>query len=301
MQSFYTSLDYQALLEISGEDSEKFLQGQLTCDLAIMPEGGVQLGAVCNNKGRVYASFRVLKTNGCFHLAMQPGMLAITQKNLAKYIPFYKARMQDSGDRFHRAGLAGPLAEEHLKAIVPALPPAGQSLVTPHGLLLNLGGAVPRYELWTEPEDKPVQDYGGLEQAPPEAWMALDVAAGIFLINPDDVELYTPEEINLDLAGFISFDKGCYTGQEIVARMHYRGKAGKRLFLVSMETTQGSNGQHLKDASGKTLGIITNLLHLKDYSLGFSVLKSAADLAQAIWLEDGDMRIPVSISPLSYP
>lgn len=302
MQSFYTSLDYQELLEVSGEDSEKFLQGQLTCDVDKLANGQYGLGALCNNKGRVYASFRLLKLDHEFLMALQPGLLEVTQKNLQKYIPFYKATMSDAGSRFARTGLAGPLALEFLQSRFPALPEANQSLVTNGTRVLNVGGTTPRFEVWADPgQDNLIRDTGTLQQASPEAWQALDIETGIFMTNIQDVELYTPEEANLDLAGFISFDKGCYTGQEIVARMHYRGKAGKRLFKVSVETAQEIPGGRLITTSGDTLGIVTNLLYLNNKAIGFTVLKTAVDLAQPILLENGPSSIPAQVSPLLYP
>lgn len=300
-QSFYTALDNQQLLEVSGQDSEKFLQGQLTCDLEKVADNQVAFGALCNNKGRVYASFRLLRQPDAFFLVLQPGLLEVTQQNLKKYIPFYKASLADAGERFHRYGLAGPAAHDYLAAALPGLPAGGMAAAAGDDLVLNLGGAMPRFELWAASPDSPlVRGLDRLEQAQLADWMALDMQAGIFLTGPDDVELYTPEEANLDLAGFVSFSKGCYTGQEIVARMHYRGKAGKRLFAVAAEKAATLTETALKDTSGKTLGNISNLLYLNDIPHGMVVLKTTTDLAQPFTLAGARGPVPARVTAFAY-
>lgn len=300
MQNFYTSLDYQDLLVVTGEDNEKFLQGQLTCDLDNLSDGQCVLGAACNTKGRVYSSFRVLKHDKAFYLVMQPGLADATTTTLKKYIPFYKAEMADASSRFQRLGLAGEEALEQLGKLTPALPEAGNSLAVDGAILINLGGTIPRFEIWSENGGSTLFTTSEkLQEASRTDWQALDLAEGIFLINQDDIEKYTPEEMNMDLAGFISFDKGCYTGQEIVARMHYRGKAGKRLFVVTLESPSELTENTLVNTSDKALGIITNILYLKDNIVkSFAVLKADINLAEDCYLKNGETTIPVTITPL---
>jgi tRNA-modifying protein YgfZ len=300
MESFFTLLDSQDLLQISGEDSEKFLQGQLTCDLDKLPPWHCQLGAACNTKGRVYSSFRLLRTENAYYLAMQSGIGEITKKSLDKYIPFYKAEMTDASQHYKRFGLAGKQAKQEIEKRVSGLPDIGQAIEVNGDILVNLSGDMPRFEIWLSQEPGPLADVSSeLIQEDISQWQALDLENGIILINKEDTEHYTPEELNMDLADFISWDKGCYTGQEIVARMHYRGKAGKRLYKVVLEHAESVSGTALVNSSGNTLGMVFNILYLKNnFILGLTVLKTSIDPAEAAFLDDESIPLPVSISPL---
>ena len=278
LQNFQISLDHQDLLEVGGKDSEKFLQGQLTCDLARLGEGQYGLGALCNNKGRVYANFRILRHDERFYLVMPQGIGATAKTQLAKYIPFYKAEMTNASSQFQRVGLAGPEARTWLGRQLPDLPAPGTMTSLGNSLLLNLGGEDGRFEYWTPAgQPSPVTSSAIPEANSPASWSALDMQSGLFFIEPEDIEAYTPEELNLDLAGFVSFSKGCYTGQEIVARMHYRGKACKRAFLAQGKAPQGlqqASTITLSDSSAKVLGKPSNLLFIDDLFYFYSVLKT---------------------------
>lgn len=303
MQSFYTSLNTMDLLEVSGEDSRKFLQGQLTCELEEFPAGSIKLGAACNNKGRVYSNFRILHHEGRFLLSMQSGVLPDTLQILQKFIPFYKAQMNNASKQFNRIGLAGLEAENCLTNIFPELPQKNQTAILEDSILINISRHTPRYELWIskgkEGSFNPVFDT--LMSRDDSAWDSLDYDAGIFLITPQESSLYTPEELNLDLAGFISFSKGCYTGQEIVARMHYRGKAGKRLYVVTFSSPQMPVKQSLFDSSNKQLGEVFHLINTEgDCYKGLVVIKTTTELKQNFWLGDEVLPLPAEISQPDY-
>ncbi len=303
MQSFYTSLNAMDLLEVNGEDSRKFLQGQLTCELDEIGVGSISFGAACNNKGRVYSNFRILHQENRFLLSMQPGVLTITMQALQKYIPFYKAEMADASQQFNRIGLAGDDAEELLRGISPALPEKNKSASIEGALLINISDHCPRYELWLKPgQDHPFdQILATLAHKEKTAWDVLDHEAGIIFINPQESSLYTPEELNLDLAGFVSFSKGCYTGQEIVARMHYRGKANKRLHSVILKSPETPSHNMLFNSSQTALGNIINLLNKNDnIYIGFIVTKTSTDLKETFWLGDQKAQIAAEIRPLQY-
>ncbi len=303
MQNFHVPLDSLELLQISGEDSGKFLQGQLTCDLDGFASGSCQLGAACNNKGRVYANFRLLKLGDDFFLSMQPGVLEIAMQTLQKYIPFYKAQMSDASHRFKRFGLAGNQAAELLKNIVPALPEKNCSTNVDGNIFINISDNLPRYELWLD-DSNSADIQARIKTLPRQeksAWDILDLEAGILLIQDSESTLYTPEELNLDLAGFISFNKGCYTGQEIVARMHFRGKANKRLFLASFETDAAAENLTLYDNSGKALGTLFNLQCLNDTRhIGLVILKTNTALTQSFRLGEEETSSSVMLSPFSH-
>ena len=301
MDNFFTNLDSLDVLEVSGEDSEKFLQGQLTCDVAELGQWQWRPGAACNSKGRVYSSFRVVRLPTGFYLVMQPGLLESARATLQKYIPFYrKAVMADGSGKYRRLGLAGDDATRLLGARFGQLPVPGACTPVGIGVLINVSGILPRFELWLEPavDDDLAPLFAALPQATLDAWQVSDMQDGLCLIAPDSAEAHTPEELSMDLAGFISFDKGCYTGQEIVARMHYRGKAKKRLFIISGSHTGATPGPDLLDSEGTPLGTVFNLHFADDqHFYCWAVLNVDKAPTQGALSLDGESTIPVRISP----
>jgi len=299
MHDFYTNLNTLELLEISGEDSEKFLQGQLTCDLQPLEEDCWLFGAACNNKGRTYTSFRLLKNKGRFIMLLQPGMTGITENTLRKYIPFYKAGMASISSQYQRTGYVGKNSEMFLAEQLGTLPVPGRASPINNGLVLNLSQSIPRFEVWLASGSKlPIPPPEHIPYAAVEFWQQSELQDGFCLIRPEFVESYTPEELNMDLAGFISFNKGCYTGQEIVARMHFRGKAKKRMYLA---TISGNFASTITDeASDPTLEKSFNQLILNDYFFFNIVLPSDYDTSQNLDILTPDGTVSATVSAYVY-
>lgn len=235
---FLIALDDQDILRASGDDTTQFLQGQLSCDVEALADRHSSLGCICNTQGRIVSAFRILRHGDEYYLALPDGMGAIAQQHLSRYAVFFKTGLTEDDGTFRRIGLAGSGIAKVLATHFGTLPDAGDTLKAGESAyLINLGEAddIPRFELWIPgPEadgliEQLQQD--GLEEGTPEDWQWLSVQAGEILPLPSQSELFTPEELNLDLGDAVSFTKGCYTGQEVVARMHYRGKGKKRLAL----------------------------------------------------------------------
>lgn len=297
MNNYITSLEYQGLLKVSGEDSEKFLQGQLTCDLENLPSHNWVLGAACNSRGRVYSSFRILRTDDTFTMALQMGILPITQSTLQKYIPFYKAEMQDASSEYKRFGLWGNEVRALLEEIVGPLPKPGSAADFEKALILNLGGNLHRFEFWCpKVQNLPEGLTSQLQEKDSVLWRELDHDHGIFMIDEGDVEQYTPEEAGMDVANFVSFEKGCYTGQEIVARMHYKGKGLKRLHQVSFTSDTPLTSAILVNSEGKVLDTLTNIIHLDgNVQKAFATLKTSASVEEQLFVADGTQSIPATV------
>lgn len=246
MNSFYVELDYLDLMSVSGSDSEKFLQGQLTCDVEAVSRETSCLAAVCDNKGRVIANFRLSRldddTEESYFLEMQPGLLDLLKPALEKYGVFYKSTIANASSKFQRFGLTGPKSQTLLSTLFPTLPESPNQVVSIDAAhLIKISDTPARFELWLDTA-KSLDKFKLLEQELQQAsrsdWELLDIRNGVYSIEIEDSSLFTPQILNYDLTGLISFSKGCYTGQEIVARMHYRGKAKKRLSYLVIESDQ---------------------------------------------------------------
>lgn len=268
MESFVVELDHLDLLAVKGEDSGKFLQGQLTCDVEDAGPGQAQLGAVCNNKGRVLGSFLLVRTPEGYYLEMKPGLLESNKANLDKYIVFYKARTLDASQEFQRLGLVGPEAASLLARFFPALPSGALEMVEHEGhrLIALEPDSPPRYELWLAKAGSAALSEAITAALPVHGfadWELQDLRRGIFHVEVRHIGEFTPQLLSYDLKGFVNFKKGCYTGQEIVARMHYRGSAKKRLFPVRVRAAEPlttPEAQPVLDADGARVGEILRLL-----------------------------------------
>ncbi|MFK8332514.1 YgfZ/GcvT domain-containing protein [Pseudomonas sp. BJa5] len=232
--AFFCTLSHEGVLAVRGSDAGKFLQGQLTCNLNYLGDNTSSLGARCMVKGRMQSSFRILPESDGFLLAMARELLEPQLADLKKYAVFSKAKLTDDSDAWVRFGLnAGEAALSALGLEVPAQIDA----VTRHEELIAILVSSGRIELWVPAgQAAAVQEKLGAQLPRGELndWLLGQVRAGIGQVMAQTRELFIPQMINLQAVGGVSFKKGCYTGQEIVARMQYLGKLKRRQYRVAL-------------------------------------------------------------------
>jgi tRNA-modifying protein YgfZ len=224
-----------ALIEIEGPDAERFLQGQLTCDVRDIDAGHSRLGAYCNPKGRVLACFRLFRRNGGYYLSLPKSLLADSLARLKKYVLLSKVKLTVASNLI-QLGYSGPAATSLLKEYLGDMPQAVDDTYTKAGLtIICVSGTHPRYILIGTPEAV-AELWSALRThvAPvgTPVWELLDILAGVPTVLPETTESFIPQWLNLDILGGISFKKGCYTGQEVVARTHYLGKLKRRMYRL---------------------------------------------------------------------
>ncbi len=226
------------LLSCAGPDSNKFLQGQLTCDLNQIKPDSSLLGAACTPGGRVYSSFRLLERTQQdsiqYLMRMRSDIIASTLESLSKYIVFFKSKMADISADWVGIGVIGNQCDAFLSEIFGGTPQKENQVVqNDTGMVIRVPGAKVRYECWVT-QDSAQTCWEKLTQialpAATNKWLLQDIEAGIAEIRSINREAYIPQMLNFQAIDAISFDKGCYTGQEIVARTQYRGKA-KRIMV----------------------------------------------------------------------
>lgn len=227
--AFFTPLTHEALLAVRGPDAAKFLQGQLTCNLNYLDERTSSLGARCTPKGRMVSSFRILQEGDGYLLAMAAELLEPQLADLKKYAVFSKSTLGDESAAWARFGLSD--GDDALLALGLELPQQADAVARTNSLIaIRLPGG--RAELWAPAEQAgSLRDQlaAQLREAPLNDWLLGQVRAGIGQVFGATRELFIPQMINLQAVGGVSFKKGCYTGQEIVARMQYLGKLKRRL------------------------------------------------------------------------
>jgi len=251
-------LSYQRLLAVAGPDAAKFLQGQVTCDInALGPVS--RLGAHCNHKGRMLGSFRAVKLDADrIMLRMHGSVLTGMQQALGKYIVFSKAELSDASEEFRRIGLAGPKAETLIKQLFGECPQADQAVfLHEHGCVIKISTG--RYECWIKADRAENLWQQFATQCPTvgsAAWTLLDIRDGLGEVREQTVAELIPQMLNFQAIEGISFNKGCYTGQEVVARMQYLGKMKRQMFRVALTGDKlPQPGDHLySDTSQQSVG-----------------------------------------------
>ncbi|MDL5595697.1 folate-binding protein YgfZ [Pseudomonas kribbensis] len=236
--AFFCTLSHEGVLAVRGADAGKFLQGQLTCNINYLSDDRASLGARCTQKGRMQSSFRIVLEGDGVLLAMAGELLEPQLADLKKYAVFSKSKLTDESASWVRFGL------EHGDAALSNLGlelPADTDSVVRHEGLIAIRVSPDRAELWT-PADQADAIKGKLSAQLTEAelnqWLLGQIRAGIGQVMPSTRELFIPQMLNLQAVGGVSFKKGCYTGQEIVARMQYLGKLKRRLYRVQLDASE---------------------------------------------------------------
>ena len=236
--AFFCTLSHEGVLAVRGADAGKFLQGQLTCNINYLSDNLSSLGARCTQKGRMQSSFRILLESDGVLLAMATELLEPQLADLKKYAVFSKSKLTDESAAWVRFGLDhGDVA---LSSLGLELPADTDSVVRNDGLIA-IRVSPQRAELWVA-ADQAASIKGKLSALLTEGelnqWLLGQIRAGIGQVMPSTRELFIPQMLNLQAVGGVSFKKGCYTGQEIVARMQYLGKLKRRLYRLQLDGSE---------------------------------------------------------------
>ncbi|MCQ9422531.1 folate-binding protein YgfZ [Pseudomonas sp. LJDD11] len=236
--AFFCTLSHEGVLAVRGVDAGKFLQGQLTCNINYLSATRSGLGARCTQKGRMQSSFRILfEADGCL-LAMASELIEPQLLDLRKYAVFSKSKLTDESAAWVRFGLQD--GDDALRSLGLELPADTDSLVQVNELLATRVSPG-RAELWVKAEQAAqvqAQLVAQLPQGSLNDWLLGQIRAGIGQVMPATREEFIPQMINLQAVGGVSFKKGCYTGQEIVARMQYLGKLKRHLYRLSLQAEE---------------------------------------------------------------
>jgi folate-binding protein YgfZ len=306
-EATFCKLPGTGLLAISGEDASTFLHAQLTSDVAGLVKPHTQYSGYCSPKGRLLATFLIWRRESDFVLQVSSDLAETAGARLSRYVMRSRVRVTAASDHFALTGVLGRQAPSALNALDLPVPAAdhdvncvGDVYVT--RLPLN------RY-LVLAPTDRSIelqerlQSFAASEDE--SAWTAADIQAGIPLITEQTLEHYIPQMVNLDLIGAVSFTKGCYPGQEIVARTHYLGRVKQRMYRVSIRSERAVHaGDPLFSAqfgSEQASGSIVRATPIHDgaYEALAVIQRSAAGDAESIHLRAPDGPT-LDILPLPY-
>jgi tRNA-modifying protein YgfZ len=258
----FCELPHLAVIGFAGEEAGTFLHNQLTCDVSALGLNRSVYGSYCTPKGRVLATFLLWHTPDRFYMQLPSALREPIQRRLAMYVLRAKVKIEDAGPLWTLAGLSGGDAEPHLERTLGAVPQHEHQLIsTDDATVLRL--SADRYEILIPRVNAPAtlkKLKEGTESVEPVHWEWLDIRAGVPTITPPTQEQFVPQMVNLDLIGGLSFSKGCYPGQEIVARMHFLGKLKQRMYLAHLPSGEPQPGDKVysPDLGNQASGMIVN-------------------------------------------
>ena len=286
-------LPHWSLLRFSGADAQAFLQGQLTCDVAALQPGSSSYGGYCTPKGRLLATFLLWLSADGYTMLLPSALTEAIRKRLTMYVLRSKVKVEDLTPDLACVGVFGADSAQQVATLGGAMPERLHGVVVRDGVIVIYLPAQ-RY-LAVVPRAQASMVDGS------DAWTGLDIAAGIPFILPATQEEFVPQMVNLDRIGGLSYSKGCYPGQEIVARTHYLGKLKQRMFRASVAGPAAPGDKlycaELGDQSG---GMIVNSAHNADGRCTVLAVLQTAHALSAPW-HLGSVQGPVlELNSLPY-
>ncbi len=230
-----------ALIKVEGADSHTFLHNQFTNDLRLVNDQTSQLSSYCSPKGRMLALFRIYKQGDAYYMAMPKSIVEPTIKRLRMFVLMSKVTFTDISDDTIHLGFSGPQSAKRLQALVGEVTTAIDGVSQHDGItIIQIPGPQPRFDLFGPTEKLTTlqqQLMADAREVDNNQWRLLDIHAGLPTIQAETIDTFVPQMVNLQAINALNFKKGCYPGQEIVARMHYLGKLKRRMFLAHVDSS----------------------------------------------------------------
>jgi len=280
------------LLSISGSDAGKFLQGQLTCDIEQLAPDKALPGAYCTPQGRIRANFILLKQSDDNFLMLLPkSQAAFLLQALSPYVAFFQCTLEDQSNQWYFCGLLSRNTSD--------LHSGPWEVSTSDDVqCISLPGKKNRWLCLSRNSfDHSATEYIALDNT---SWQQQDILQGLVWIDDKNRDKFLPHDLSLPELGAVSFSKGCYVGQEIVARMQYRGKPKYLLAILKTEPMQEKPAdkliQLIDNKEQLKIGETVDLLHLDNNRwLICASIKRELLKQQEIQLLSGERNIFCSI------
>jgi folate-binding protein YgfZ len=251
------------ILSVSGQDAINFLQNQLTNDLASLDEHHAQLSGYCAANGRLLSTVLLWKSEERILMLLPQSLLASFQKRLQMFVLRAKVQLEDASTSLVAIGVG--VSQQHTLELAGLPAQAFELSASFNGQLIRMPDAVglKRY-LWIGPQEHAPELWAKVASqvsiASPAAWHWTQIQAGLPQILEPTREKFVPQMVNFELIGGVNFRKGCYPGQEIVARSQYLGKLKRRMQLATANATMALPGTEVfSDADpGQPCGMVVN-------------------------------------------
>ena len=281
-----TSQQEIGVLCVTGTDAKKFLQGQITCDINKLSISDSLYGAICSIKGRIISNFYLVQKDEDVLMLMSKDLVEKTLQHLKKYSVFFKTELT-SNENF---SVYAKLTESTLQTTQNTLPEKLTTSSDSHNVIKVTLCEYPIQIEWliTDTNNTLIKEQN-------TELSALSVLAARPLITLEQSENILPQWLNMQRTGGISFTKGCYTGQEIVARMQYKGKSKKQLALFQWTNFLDST-QAIVDQAEKNLGEVLSVTRLNDIYYAQAIVNTDPNEVESFLLDNHK----ITIIPLPY-
>jgi folate-binding protein YgfZ len=307
--SVLSDLSDRGIIKVHGVDAEDFLQHQFTNDISRVTEDSHQLSAWCNPKGRVLATFRIFKRGNNYYLTVSSDLIEMILKKLRMFVMRSDVTIEDISKSLIHFGYAGERAEADLQTLlgketIPTQP--NQTLQQKSLSILRLPGTVPRFEVFGELEDaKDFWERCNVRAAPVSSngWDYLNIVAGLPVVCEASSAAWIPQMLNLQVIDGVDFQKGCYPGQEIVARLKYLGKNKRRMYRIEINSSELPKiGQKIyaEGESAYAGKILTTVINPSRKVEALAVIKIAS-VNHLLSLKENSSEIQDAISILELP
>lgn len=292
-------LSHLGLISAHGAEAADFLQAQTSNDVLSVTETRSQLNAYCNPKGRILCSFRLFRRGDTYYLRMPRDVVEACLQRLRMFVLRSQVTLEDADDALVRFGFSGPEAEQELAAALGGAPAEIDEVARLDTCtVIRVPGPLPRFELYGELEAMTrLWDRLNVHGAPVGAlsWSLLDIIAGVPTIYAATAEAFVPQMANLQLLNGLSFKKGCYPGQEVVARTQYLGKLKRRMYRlhlgISEPPSPGDDVFDSRDETGQSVGKILDAQAHPDGGI------AALAIVQIESAERGDLHLGAADGP----
>ena len=294
------ALPHLGVIQAQGEEAANFLHNQLTHDVLLLPVGQARLAAFCNAKGRMQASFVLLKTApDTVLLVLDQSLLAQTLKRLSMFVLRAKVKLSDASAQWQLRGLLGDSARALAGDAAPWQVLSAQGAHTVALYPAVLGALRQPRALWLAPTGAGVPD--GV-QASTEVWRWSEVLSGVPLLEQAVFEAFVPQMLNYESVGGVNFKKGCYPGQEVVARSQFRGTLKRRMALVHSPQGLASGQDVFTPADPEQPCATVVQCAARPDGQGFDALVSGTtESLQAGWHAGSAEGVRLEALPLPYP
>jgi len=288
-----------SFISITGDGAEKFLQGQVSCDLSKLNEHSISFGTINNPKGRMYSLFKIIRTETGFLLCLEPSTVEFILTNLNKYKVFFKCELKEEQDLF-AYGILGQISQDELTNFS-TLPEYSMQLFrrNDNEYIHRLPCSSKMYELWTTNLEIALEN---IETNSADNWFAAEANEGLPQLYQSTQEKFILQDLNLQTLQAVSFKKGCYTGQEIIARMKFLGKQKKKMYCLNSSKKEiASAGNNIYDDQGKKCGTIVRSHWSKEIgSVSLAIINIAfVEKQQKAYLNE-TTSTPFDISEIDY-
>ncbi|HDZ46824.1 hypothetical protein LCGC14_0120730 [marine sediment metagenome] len=292
-------LTHLAALDVKGADAEKFLQGQTSAQVSLANGLFAPLTCFCTPKGRMLANAQLLRLgDDHFRLLLSTTLIDSLANHLKKFAAFYRAELlPQPGVIFVGANDDAQTLADQLGLALPQQP--ATHTTNADACVLRYPGETPRWLFCFEAESNGSVAAAKDDEASRSAWQLEDIRSGLAWVTDAQQDHFLPQMLNWEALGGISFKKGCYTGQEVVARAHFRGQVKKRLMRASVKSTALAEiGASLVNGEDKSVGEVVAFASSEQDSIELLAVMSTkiAEEATPVFLA-GE---PVTFLPLPY-